>query len=769
MSETRVETVTAPVESGRASISLAKVAVGVVALGGLVYLGRQVGAYVPQFAEWVDGLGALGPVAFIAGYALAVVGFVPGSILTLAAGAIFGVLEGTLYVFLAATLGSTGAFLVSRYLARRAVERRLEGDERFAAIDRAVGAQGRRIVFLLRLSPIFPFNLLNYALGLTRVRLADYVIASLGMIPGTLLYVYSGKVAGDVAAVAGGAGVERGAGYYAVLGLGFVATLVVTAAVTRIARRALQDATRRSNAPVDGVVTPGDGSAAAKSVEVLPRDEHNQRLVSNVHPPDWVNPTPEGTYNLVVIGAGTAGLISALVASSLGAKVALIERHLMGGDCLNVGCVPSKALIRAARRIHEAGSARALGIQVPEDPLPDFGAAMERLREIRARISHEDSAARYTEEFGIDVYLGRARFTGRDTVDVDGTELRFRKAVIATGARPVAPPIEGLAESGYLDNETVFSLTERPARLAVIGAGPIGCELAQAFQRLGSRVVVLEQAGQLLGREDRDAAEILESAFSREGIRVVLECRIRKVERKSDERVVHVSSPHGGEEQLVFDEILVGAGRAPNVEGLGLEKAGVDYDERRGVTVNDNLRTANRRIFAAGDVCMAWKFTHAADAAAKIVVQNALFLGRKKLSSLVMPWCTYTDPEIAHVGLYPREAEERGIEIDTFQVPISKANRAVIDGEEEGFVKVHVKKGGDRIVGATIVSSHAGEMISEITLAMVKGVGLGSFTEVIHPYPTQAEAIKAAAGLYTRTRLTPFAKRLFDRWMAISR
>jgi uncharacterized membrane protein YdjX (TVP38/TMEM64 family) len=255
MSETRVETMTAPAESGRSRISWAKIAIGVAALGGLIYLGSQLGAYVPRFAEWVDGLGAVGPVVFIAGYALAVVGFVPGSVLTLAAGAIFGVLEGTLYVFLAATLGSAGAFLAARYLARRAVERRLEGDQRFAAIDRAVGAEGRKIVFLLRLSPIFPFNLLNYALGLTRVRLADYVVASLGMIPGTLLYVYSGKLIGDVAALADGAGVERGAGYYAVLGLGFVATVVVTIAVTRIARRALDEATRASQAPESEVVT----------------------------------------------------------------------------------------------------------------------------------------------------------------------------------------------------------------------------------------------------------------------------------------------------------------------------------------------------------------------------------------------------------------------------------------------------------------------------------------------------------------------------------
>jgi pyruvate/2-oxoglutarate dehydrogenase complex dihydrolipoamide dehydrogenase (E3) component len=469
-----------------------------------------------------------------------------------------------------------------------------------------------------------------------------------------------------------------------------------------------------------------------------------------------------------VIGAGTAGLITSLIASSLGARVALVERHLMGGDCLNVGCVPSKSVIRAARRVHEARAAEELGLGLPHERLPDFGAAMERMRRIRARISHEDSAARYSEEFGIDVYLGQGHFTGNDSVDVDGTELRFKKAVIATGARAAAPPIEGLAETGYLTNETVFELTERPERLAVIGGGPIGCELAQSFQRLGSRVSLLEKAPQVLVREDPDAAEIVQAALAREGVELVLGASLRRVERRGDEKVLHVARGDR-EEQIVVDEILVGAGRTPNVEGLGLEKVGVEFNPRRGVEVDDRLRTANKRIFAAGDVCMDWKFTHAADAAAKIAVQNALFLGRKKLSSLVMPWCTYTDPEVAHVGLYERDARERAIEVDTYQVPIAKANRAVTDGEEEGFVKIHVRKGKDEIVGATIVAAHAGEMISEITVAMTNGVGLGALANVIHPYPTQAEAIKAAAGLYTRTRLTPRVKGLFEGWLRFSR
>ncbi len=504
-------------------------------------------------------------------------------------------------------------------------------------------------------------------------------------------------------------------------------------------------------------------------IEIAPNDRHNQTLVANVHPPDWVNPTPTGRYNLVVIGAGTGGLITALIASSLGAKTALVERHLMGGDCLNVGCVPSKAVIRAAQLSHAAESARESGLLGGAPLTPDFAAAFERMREIRARISHEDSAQRYSEEFGIDVYLGSARFARDGTIDVDGTALEYARAVIATGARALAPPIPGLAEAGYLDNETVFNLTERPARLGVIGAGPIGCELAQAFQRLGSQVTIFEREDQILTREDPDAAQVVQATFARDGIEMVFGCELGKIERKGDERVVHLVCSDGRQQQQVVDEILVGAGRAPNVEGLGLEQVGVEFDVRAGVRVDDRLRTTNRRIYAVGDVCMRWKFTHAADAAAKMVVQNALFFGRKKVSSLVMPWCTYTEPEIAHVGMYARDAEQAGIAIDTFKVPIARTNRAVTDGQEDGFIKVHVRKGSDRIVGGTIVAAHAGELITQLTLAITRKIGLGAFTSVIYPYPTQGEALKATAGEYTRTRLTPRVKSLFQTLMRLRR
>jgi len=352
---------------------------------------------------------------------------------------------------------------------------------------------------------------------------------------------------------------------------------------------------------------------------------------------------------------------------------------------------------------------------------------------------------------------------------VQGTELRFAKAVVATGARAAAPPVPGLAEAGYLDNETVFTLTERPRRLAVIGGGPIGCELAQAFRRLGSEVALFEMGPHLLSREDADAAAIVQAAFVREGIELVLGCRLERVEREGAEKVVHLRCADDSARSVAVDEILVGVGRAPNVEGMGLETVGVEFDPRRGIRVDDRLRTTNKRIYAAGDCCMDWKFTHAAEAAAKIVVQNALFFGRKKLSDLVMPWCTYTDPEIAHVGLYAHQALEQGIEVDTYQLPLERVNRAVTDGQEEGFIKVHVKKGSDRILGATLVAAHAGDMISELTVAIQHRIGLGAFTNVIHPYPTQAEAIKAVAGLYTKTRLTPTVKRLFRGWLALSR
>ncbi len=497
-----------------------------------------------------------------------------------------------------------------------------------------------------------------------------------------------------------------------------------------------------------------------EALATAPLDDHNLRLLSSVRPDGWQNPTPAPRYNMVVIGAGTAGLVTAAGAAGLGAKVALIERDLMGGDCLNFGCVPSKALIAAARAAASARNAKRLGVIVPDGVRVDFPAVMARMRTIRADLATIDSAARF-KSLGVDVFLGDARFTGRDSIDVGGARLRFSRATIATGARATAPPIQGLAEAGYLTNETVFSLSDLPRRMVVIGAGPIGCELAQTFQRFGSQVTLLEVAPQILIREDRDAAKLIETALTRDGVRIVTDCKIERVEKRDAGKILITPA-----EEIAANEILIGAGRAPIVEGLNLEAAGIEYDRAAGVRVNDYLQTTNPNVYAIGDVASPYKFTHVADEHARIAIRNALFFGRAKASALIIPWCTYTDPEIAHVGMYEHEAEKKSIKVKTFVQQLAEADRAVLDGETDGFVKVHVQDGTDKILGATIVASHAGDLISEITTSMKAGLGLGSIASVIHPYPTQAAAIKKVGDAYNRTRLTPFTKRLFERLFA---
>jgi len=508
-----------------------------------------------------------------------------------------------------------------------------------------------------------------------------------------------------------------------------------------------------------------------RPVEIAPMDEFNQQLINNVHPPEWVNPEPTGRYNLVVIGAGTAGLVTAAVAAALGAKVALIERHLMGGDCLNVGCVPSKGIIRASRAWADVKNAAEFGLYIPDGVKTDFSAAMARMRKLRARISHVDSAHRYTS-LGVDVFIGEGRFSGPGTMEVAGKTLQFAKAIVCTGARAAAPPIPGLEDAGYLTNETIFSLTELPPRLGVIGAGPIGCEMAQAFARFGSQVYLVEAMHGILPNEDGDAADIVHQSLDRDGIQLLCCGKDLKITADSDGKRLSIDS-HGKHYDVAVDEILVGAGRIPNTEGLGLELVGVEFN-KTGVKVNDRLQTTNPKIFAAGDICFPFKFTHTADAMAQIVIQNALFphpfgLGYASTKSLIIPWATYTEPEIAHVGMYETEAKDKGIEVDTFTFKLDEVDRAILDGEDEGFARVHVKKGTDTILGATIVAAHAGDMISEFTLAMKGGLGLSTITGTIHPYPTQAEVIKKVANAWRKTTFTEGKKKLLSKLFALMR
>ena len=491
---------------------------------------------------------------------------------------------------------------------------------------------------------------------------------------------------------------------------------------------------------------------------------HDRELCEHVRPRDWRNPQPRDPYHLLVIGAGPAGLTAARGAAALGAKVALIERDLLGGGCLNYGCVPSKPLIRTSRVYADMRDAVNYGARPPNDIRVDFPMAMERMRRIRARLGRVDSAERLAAA-GIDVYFGTARFVSGDAVDVDGTRLRFRKALIATGSRSMLPSIPGLAEAGFLTNETVFDLTVPPSSLLVIGGGPVGCELAQAFARFGIRTVIVHSAPLFLPKEERDAAQMVSEALARDGVEVHLNTKAVVVRVEGGLKCVETIND-GNVATICVDQILTGIGRVPAVGGLDLEAAGVAYDDDAGVQVDDFLRTTNRRIYAAGDVCLEHQFTDTADASARIVVRNALLLGRSRVSALTIPWCTYTDPEIAHVGLYVRQARERGIPVKTYTVPMHEVDRAIADGEEHGFVKLHVRDGTDRILGATVVARHAGEMINGISLAMVAGIGLRTVAQVIHTYPTQANAIRMAANAYMASRRSPWLRWLLRRWVS---
>jgi pyruvate/2-oxoglutarate dehydrogenase complex dihydrolipoamide dehydrogenase (E3) component len=465
-----------------------------------------------------------------------------------------------------------------------------------------------------------------------------------------------------------------------------------------------------------------------------------------VFPRGYRNPQPASGYNLVVIGAGPAGLIASIAAAGLGAKVALVERHAMGGDCLNVGCVPSKTLLAAA----SAGLA--------------FDAAMHRVRAVRARISEHDSVERYARA-GVDVFLGEASFTGPREIRGGDALLRTRKALIATGARAAMPAIPGLAELGPLTNETVFELREQPKRLAVLGAGPIGCELAQAFGRLGTVVQVLEAQSRALAADEPEAAALLVRALESEGVRFRFDARIVSAGRAEGGAFLSLSDG----ERIEADAVLVAAGRRRNLEGLALERAGVRFDARAGIQVNERLETTQAGIYAAGDVCARHQFTHNADAHARIVVRNALFAGRARADRLVMPWCTYTKPEVAHVGATRAELEHRKQPFDVFRTEFGDLDRGRTDDAADGYAEILVAARTDRILGATIVGKDAGEQLAPIVLMMQNRLGIAALAAVVLPYPTRSEYLRRLADAWNRTRLTPFAARALRWWLGRTR
>jgi pyruvate/2-oxoglutarate dehydrogenase complex dihydrolipoamide dehydrogenase (E3) component len=477
----------------------------------------------------------------------------------------------------------------------------------------------------------------------------------------------------------------------------------------------------------------------------------------------------EGVYNVIVIGAGTAGLVTAAGTAGLGGRVALIERNFMGGDCLNFGCVPSKALISSARLIQQIRESEKWGLD-RQEPQFIFERIFERMRARRAKIAPNDSQQRF-ESLGVDVFRGEAKFISPHEIEVNGRRLRAKNFIIATGSRAAIPEIEGINSVPYFTNETIFDeLKEKPESMIVLGGGPIGCELAQTFRRLGVEVTIVQHGDQLLPREDRDVAEFLERRLINEGVRIIKNAEAHSVATSDAGKValqlLNRQLGRLAERTFFADALLVAIGRTPNFQSLDLKSVAVDVNER-GVRVNDYLQTSQRHIYAVGDVIGPFLFTHMADAQARVAVRNIVvpfqFL-RQKMDYSVVPWCTYVDPEVAHVGLGEKEAKQKNVDYDLFVVPLEAVDRAVVESEDAGFAKVLTTKGSDKILGATIVAPHAGDVLHEFMLAMNANVGLGKIASMIHAYPTLAELARKAGDKYNKTRLTPWAKKLFG-WL----
>ncbi len=650
---------------------------------------------------WRNEQPLIAAASFFAIYVLATALSVPGAVvLTLAAGAIFGLWWGLVIVSIASTLGATGAFLAARYLLRDAIEARY-GD-RLKAINAGIERDGAFYLFTLRLVPLFPFFLINLLMGLTAMPARRFFwVSQLGMLAGTLVYVNAGTQLAQLNSLAG------------ILSPGLIGAFVLLGLFPYLAR---------------GLVN------AVRSRKIYRGFRRPTRF----------------DRNLIVIGAGSGGLVSAYIAAAVRAKVTLIEKHQMGGDCLNTGCVPSKALIRSAKyasQLHRGGE---FGFdKVAGDA--NFAKAMDRVTQIVKAIAPHDSVERFTG-LGVECVLGEAKLVDPWTVEVNGRRLSARNIILATGAEPFVPPIPGLAEAGYLTSDTIWQLREQPKRLIVLGGGPIGSELTQAFARLGSQVTQIEMLPRLLVREDPEVSQLVIDRFRAEGVDVRVNTQAKAVVIENGEKLL-VCESEGREERVAFDAILVAVGRVARLKGFGLEELGVKTG--RTIAVNEFLQTNFPNLYAIGDVAGPFQFTHTAAHMAWYATVNSLFSpllalrgGPFKVDYSVIPWATFTEPEVARVGLNETEARDKGIAYEVVRYSLEELDRAIADGEAHGFVKVLTVPGKDRILGVTIVGDHAGELLAEYVLAMKHRIGLNKILGTIHIYPTLAEANKYAAGLW---------------------
>ncbi len=624
----------------------------------------------------------------------------PGAtVMTLAGGALFGLWTGLLMVSFASTIGATLAFLVSRFLLRDYVQNKF-GDK-LKAVNESFRKDGPFYLFTLRLVPVFPFFVINLVMGLTPIRtVMFYIVSQVGMLPGTFVYVNAGTMLAKIESLKGILSVE----------------LLLSFALLGIF-------------PL----------AAKKLVAFIKA----RRVLANYPRPQKFD------YNLVVIGAGSAGLVTAYIAAAVKAKVALIEKHKMGGDCLNTGCVPSKALLRSAKMLSYARRSAEFGFKRGEIEF-DFADVMERVQRIIKKIEPHDSVERYTE-LGVDCIQGAAMVTSPYTVEVNGKVITTRNIVVASGARPFVPPIAGLDKIDYLTSDNVWQLRKLPGRFVVLGGGPIGCELSQAFARIGAQVSQVEMAPRILLREDEEISELVKNKFEQEGVRVLTNHRAKEVRVDGDQKTL-ICDYNGEDVSVEFDEILVAVGRVANTKGFGLEELGVAIERNGTIETDEFLRTNYPNIFCAGDVAGPYQFTHTAAHQAWYASVNALF-GRFKsfrADYRVIPWATYTDPEVARVGLNELEAKETNTDYEVTTYGIDDLDRAIADSEDHGLVKVLTKPGTDKILGVTIVGTHASDIIAEYILAMKNGLGLNKILGTIHIYPTLAEANKFAAGRWKK-------------------